>query len=301
VVQSDSGQAHVAAALEMLALRLGVTRRDSGSHSEGGDISMPTIYWFVGRSPKNKTCGPKTPGLNALSYAAMLLISVAAPSSVAAPPALDPEEILSRMEHRYERQLQALESYQDRRRYSVTHPLLRKPTYLLVEESFLAPEEKRFEVLERSGSGKVQKSVFSRLLEVERENARESARQAVDLSRRNYSFRFEAFDPAADAYVFDAEPRTANPYLLRGKIWVNAEDYGIQRIEGEPAKKPSFLVRRTIFVHEFAKFGDFWFPVHHRSETDLLLLGRAVLEISYFDYQWQIQSTQPHEEAKLHE
>ena len=262
---------------------------------------MKEISWFVGRLTKNKTCGPKALGLNVLSYAALLFLSVAAPGSAVAPPALDPEEILSRMEQRYEHQLQALESYQDRRRYSVTHPLLHKPTYLLVVESFRAPEEKRFEVLERSGSGKVQKRVFSRLLEVEQENARESARPAVDLSRRNYSFRLKTFDQAADAYVFDAEPRTPNPYLLRGKIWVNAEDYGIQRIEGEPAKKPSFLVRRTVFVHEFAKFGDFWFPVHHRSESDLLLFGRAVLEISYFDYQWQVQSTQPREEAKLHE
>lgn len=262
---------------------------------------MQRIYWFLKRITRNRPCDSRTQGLNALAYAAVLLIGIAAPGPAGTPPALDPEEILSRMEQRYERQLQALESYQDRRRYSVTHPLLRKPTYLLVEESFLAPEDKRFEVLERSGSGKVQKSVFLRLLEVEQENAREPARQAVDLSRRNYSFRFEAFDEAADAYIFDAEPRTANPYLLRGKIWVNAEDYGIQRIEGEPAKKPSFLVRKTVFVHEFAKFGDFWFPVHHRSETDLRLFGRAVLEISYFDYQWQAQSMQPHKEDQTHE
>lgn len=262
---------------------------------------MKSVYWFIGPSTRNASRGPKTPQWNVLSYAALLLVSVVAPSMAAAPPELDPEEILSRMEQRYEHQLRTLESYQDRRRYSVTHPLLRKPTYLLVEENFLAPEQKRFEVLERGGSGKVQKSVFLRLLEVEQENARESARQAVDLSRRNYSFRLETFDQAADAYIFDAEPRTANRYLLRGKIWVNAEDYGIQRIEGEPARKPSFLVRRTIFVHEFAKFGDFWFPVHHHSETDLVLFGHAVLEISYFDYQWQAQATQLHEEAKLDE
>ena len=209
------------------------------------------------------------------------------PLAQAASAALAPDEVLARMEQRFEQQIKTVESYQDLRRYSVAHPLLRKPAYILVEELFRVPEGKQFSVLERSGSAKVQKSVFSRLLEVEQETAQEPARLAVDLCRRNYDFRFDSFDDAADAYVFQAEPRTSNPYLLRGKIWVNAEDFGVQRIEGQPAQKHSILIRQTHFVHEFAKFGDFWFPVHHRSETDLRLFGRAVLEISYSDYQWQ--------------
>jgi hypothetical protein len=224
-----------------------------------------------------------------ICYSAMLLLTIAAPapSAPGATASLVPDQIIDRMEQRFEQQLRAIESYQDRRRYSVTHPLLGKPTYLLVEENFLAPEEKRFEVLERSGSAKVQQSVFSRLLQVEQETAREAAREAVDLSRQNYNFQYQEYDETAGAYVFQAEPRTSNPYLLRGKIWVNAEDFAVQRIEGQPAKRPSFLVRQTNFVHEFAKFGDFWFPVHHRSESHLFLFGRAILEIDYFDYQWQ--------------
>ncbi len=224
-----------------------------------------------------------------ISWSALLLLSISAPvaSAPSATASLAPDEIINRMEQRFERQIHTIGSYQDRRRYSVTHPLLGKPTYLLVEENFLAPEEKRFEVLERSGSAKVQTSVFSRLLQVERDTAPAVAREAVDLSRRNYNFQFEQYDESAGAYVFQAEPRTSNPYLLRGKIWINAEDFAVQRIEGQPAKRPSFLVRQTTFVHEFAKFGDFWFPIHHRSESHLFLFGRAILEIDYFDYQWQ--------------
>jgi len=221
---------------------------------------------------------------------AMLLLTLGSPvpSAPASPAAPPPEQILSRMEERYESQLRALASYQARRRYSVEHSLLKKPAYLVVDEKYRAPEEKRFQTIECGGPSEVQERVFARLLAVEQETARESARLQVDLSRRNYQFTFQRYDPVAGAYVFGVEPRSSNPYLLRGRIWINDQDFAVQRIEGEPVQRHSRFVKQTRFVHEFARFGDFWFPVHHRSETDLYLFGKAVLEINYFDYHWQI-------------
>jgi len=227
----------------------------------------------------------------AVPSGAMLLLSMQllASSGPGPAPTLATEQVLTRMEQRFERQLLALESYQARRRYSVAHTLLSKPAYLVVEEQYRAPEEKQFQVLERGGSSEVQERVFSRLLEVERETARESVRRQVDLCRRNYQFTFEQYDPAARAYIFAVEPRSANPYLLRGKIWINDQDFAVERIEGEPVRRHSVFVRQTRFVHEFARFGEFWFPVRHHSETDLRLFGRAVLDIRYFDYHWEMQ------------
>jgi len=226
-----------------------------------------------------------------ISYSGLLLLSLSAPVPAAppSPSAPAPEQILTRMERRYEQQLQAVASYQARRRYSVEHSLLKKPSYLVVDEKYRAPEEKRFQTIERGGSSEVQGRVFARLLAVEQETARESVRRQVDLSRRNYEFTFQKYDSIAGAYVFAVEPRGSNPYLLRGKIWINEQDFAVQRIEGEPVRRPSAFVRQSRFVHEFARFGEFWFPVRHHSETDLRLFGRAVLEISYFDYHWQIQ------------
>lgn len=219
--------------------------------------------------------------------AAFLGIAGAVSPAGSASPTIATEEILSRMEQRYEQQLEAIDSYQDRRRYSVAHALLGKSTYLLVEERYRAPEEKQFQVIEQHGPAAVQKSLFSRLLEIERELARESVRPDVDLCRRNYSFHFREYDPKTEAYIFDVSPIGSNPYLWRGTIWVNDQDFAVSRIEGEPIKRHSMFVLRTHFVHEFAKFGDFWFPVRHQSDADLFLFGHATLEISYSNYQWQ--------------
>lgn len=222
----------------------------------------------------------------------LLLLGLAEDGFAGAKPsaALSAEEIVERMEERFQQQLAALESYQDQRRYSIAHPLLGDGTYWIVQENFSAPDAKRFKVLERAGSSAVQKRVFARLLEVEQETAREPVRPQVDLSRDNYDFTYLGFDDSADAYRFEATPRGENKYLLRGTIWVNAEDFAVQRIEGEPAQRHSMLITRVRFVHEFAKFGEFWFPVHHRSVTELHLFGTATLEINYSGYQWQARN-----------
>ena len=202
----------------------------------------------------------------------------------------EPEEVIVRMEQRFQQQLEALESYSGLRRYAIAHPLLSEETYWVVEECFSAPEEKRFEVLAEGGSGAVQKRVFGRLLQVERETAREAVRPQVDLSRENYQFLYLGFDASSNSYRFQAVPRGENEYLLRGTIWVDAEDFAVKRIEGEPASDHSILIKRVRFVHEFAKFGEFWFPVRHRSVTELRFLGTATLQIDYTGYQWQARS-----------
>ncbi len=50
------------------------------------------------------------------------------------------------------------------------------------------------------------------------------------------------------AYVISITPKTSNKYLSRGKIWVDADEYAIVRIEGEPAKNPSFWFKSVRFV-----------------------------------------------------
>jgi hypothetical protein len=80
------------------------------------------------------------------------------------------------------------------------------------------------------------------------------------------------------------EPKTQNKYLARGKIWVDAEDYAIIRVDGKPAKSPSFWVKSVHFVHDYDKFGAFWFPVLNHSVTDVRIFGATEMTIEYFDY-----------------
>ena len=86
------------------------------------------------------------------------------------------------------------------------------------------------------------------------------------------------------AYVITIEPKTPNKYLARGRIWVDAREYAIVRVEGTPAKNPSFWIKSVHFVHDYDKCGSFWFPVSDRSVTDARIFGATEMTIEYFDY-----------------
>jgi hypothetical protein len=86
------------------------------------------------------------------------------------------------------------------------------------------------------------------------------------------------------AYVIEATPKTSNKYLIRGRIWVDAEEYAIVRIEGQPAKNPSFWIKSVRFVHTYAKQGTVWLPVSDNSVADARILGATDLKIEYFGY-----------------
>jgi hypothetical protein len=65
---------------------------------------------------------------------------------------------------------------------------------------------------------------------------------------------------------------------------VDAEDYAIIRVDGEPAKSPSFWIKSVHFVHDYDKIGAFWFPVLDHSVTDARIFGATEMTIEYFDY-----------------
>jgi hypothetical protein len=66
---------------------------------------------------------------------------------------------------------------------------------------------------------------------------------------------------------------------------VNAKDFAITRVEGEPAVNPSWWTLKTDFKRRYQKIGDFWLPESNESETKVRVLGTAVLSIEYRDYQ----------------
>jgi hypothetical protein len=86
------------------------------------------------------------------------------------------------------------------------------------------------------------------------------------------------------AYVLQVSPKTANKYLIDGKIWVDANDYSIVRIEGQPARNPSFWVRNVHFVHTYEKVGPFWFASATHTKSEIRIFGSSELNIENSDY-----------------
>jgi len=145
---------------------------------------------------------------------------------------------------------------------------------------------KQFSILSEEGSGSIRKHVFHKLLSEETEASRHGMRTGTRLIPDNYNFQMigqEALD-TGPAYLLSVVPKTHNKYLIDGKIWVDASDYSIVRIEGQPARNPSFWVRSVHFVHTYQKVGRFWFASSTHTTSEIRIFGDSELTIENSDY-----------------
>jgi hypothetical protein len=99
----------------------------------------------------------------------------------------------------------------------------------------------------------------------------------------NYSFSHLAQEDCAGrkCYRLDITPLRKDKYLIKGQIWVDAEDWGIARVQGSPVKRPSFWARQTLIDHRYKRIDGLWLDDVMESTTDVLVAGRSTLKIQY--------------------
>jgi hypothetical protein len=216
-------------------------------------------------------------------FTALALVGHAYSEQVRFPPV---DQVVAKMIEHDERRQAALRGYTAVRKYVLENQRHHKRAEMVVQMRCLENGSKEFETISASGWGGARNHVFPRLLDGEREASLPDARQRSRITPDNYSFEMVATDYVNDrrAYVLSISPKTENKYVVRGRIWVDTEDYAIIRIEGAPAKPPSFWIKSVEFVHTYQKSGSFWFPATDRSVTDVRLFGTTELTIQYFDY-----------------
>jgi hypothetical protein len=231
-------------------------------------------------------------------------------------PSLTTDQVVERMVERNEQRAQALESYRGTRIYNLEyHGLASKSATLVVTMTYRRPDEKKFCILSESGSELLQGRILKRLLDAEVEAMREEQRRQTAMGPKNYEFRLVAYERTVDQgfYVLEVTPRIKNAFLFRGRIWVDGQDFAVARMEGEPAKNPSWWTKRSAIQVTYEKIGEFWLPARNETNTQVRIVGSSLLTIVYRDYEilnagaMQVTATSgsilgcPGESAKLSE
>lgn len=198
-------------------------------------------------------------------------------------------EIVARLEQHNQRRAAALHGYEGKRLYSLSYrgfPCNRDAGMEVVAH-YRAPESKSFDVVSGSGSKLIQTRVFAKLLESEREAANMENQRQTALTPENYNFTLLGSRPSAygGCYRLGVEPRRSNKFLYRGEICVNAVDFAVESIDAEPAKNPSFWIKKTRIEHRYRKVGEFWLPASNETVTNVRLGGVATLRILYSGYE----------------
>jgi hypothetical protein len=198
------------------------------------------------------------------------------------------DQVVKKLQERNAERAAALDQYEATRVYRMQYKGFpsNRDAEMVVEMTFHAPNSKQFKVVSESGSKLIIERVFRKLLEAELEAADEENRRHSALTTENYDFTLAGYEAAGNdpEYVLNIVPKTKNKFLYHGQIWVDARDFAVVRIKGEPGKNPSFWIKKTDIEHQYAKVNDFWLPAENHTESVIRLGGVAVLSIEYKDY-----------------
>jgi len=243
----------------------------------------PTIYMSYGRP----------------SFVMLFVLVILAPalhlraqqpasSSPIIPSPLTAEQVVRGLLQMNLRRAEALHSYEGSRTYHVDYRGFpgSRTAAMDVRVKFISPNSKDFNVQSSSGSNLIIDKVLKKLLEAEKEALTAENMRRSALTEENYSFTLVGYQAGTIGamYVLDVEPRTKDKFLYRGRIWVDAQDFAVVRMQVTPAKNPSFWTKSTQIEQVYQKVGNFWLPSSNKSVTSIRLGGRAELTILYTDY-----------------
>jgi outer membrane lipoprotein-sorting protein len=201
---------------------------------------------------------------------------------------LDVNQVVSHLTQMNMARARALHAYESIRVYRLEYKGFPggRSAEMVVNVKYRAPGTKEFEIVSATGSKVVIDRVFKKLLEGEKEASEEDGQKRIAMNQENYEFTLEGYEsaPSGGRYVLILTPKTKNKYLFRGRIWVDEAQFAIVRMEGEPAKNPSFWIKDTKVETVYVNVEDFWLPSLNRSKTAVRLGGHADLSIEYKDY-----------------
>ncbi len=157
--------------------------------------------------------------------------------------------------------------------------------------TFAAPDVKEFTVLESRGSAFIRSRVINRMMAAEIAATRAGARRRVAFTSANYEFTSARDD--GDAYVIVMTPRRRDELLFRGRVWITKDGFHLKRIEGEPAKNPSFWTTRISFVSDFEPVKGVWLHVRTVARVTIRWKGEYHIRSECGPYQLRLAADAP--------
>lgn len=179
-----------------------------------------------------------------------------------------------------------LHDFQVRRTYLVANDEHKPRAESEVLLSYQAPDRKEFSIISERGSGLVRRRVFKALLDSEVEAAAGTSKRNSSITPENYIFEYLGEEDVDGFHTFavHAIPKRIDKYLFDAKIWIESKEFAIVRIEGQPAKSPSFWIKKVNFVRRYQRIDGFWLPLRDETVTDVRLVGKNIFTIDHHSY-----------------
>jgi len=217
---------------------------------------------------------------------------VSQPSEVSAlernPPSTRPhgDEIIAKMIDHNRARSESLQSYSSLREYEIRDMNDRVVARAVVRVEYRSPGTKSFRRISEEGSWIVRHLVFDRLLQAEEEASSGQEHRESSISTENYSFNVVGEDNLGTrrCFIVEAQPRKRDSHLFEGRLWIDAQDFGIAKISGHPAAELSFWITGARFERQYQRIDGFWLPHHDETVVNVKAHGTKVFRIEHKQY-----------------
>jgi hypothetical protein len=201
-------------------------------------------------------------------------------------PGVTESQVLVELAAHNEKRKAALHDYTVLRTYQVLDLKGKVHAEEIGRMEFFSPDKKAFTVTSESGSGLVRHMALNPLIDSEIEAAAGKEHHDSAISTDNYFLNLlgeQQLGPYR-CFVAEAVPKRKAKYLFEGRVWIDASDYSVVRIEGHPAMKLSFWIQHADFVRQYQKVDGFWLPEKDQTLVQVRLYGKKILKIEHGNY-----------------
>jgi hypothetical protein len=101
----------------------------------------------------------------------------------------------------------------------------------------------------------------------------------VALTEENYSFKLlgTETEEGHECFVLSLTPRSDRKDLIRGRAWIDAENFNVRRVEGAPLKTPSWWVKRVEITMQFSQVMGMWLQTAFIAKAEIRFFGEQTL------------------------
>lgn len=155
---------------------------------------------------------------------------------------------------------------------------------VIANVTYLPPDHRQYEV--ESSHGGMGEKVLRDVLdhETEKKDAKETARK--EFSPDNYSFSLAGSEDldGRKCFVLAMNPRHDDKDLLRGRVWIDAENFNIRRVEGNTAKSPSWWIRDLHILMSFSEVNGMWMRTFTQAVANVRFKGKFEMVARDLEY-----------------
>ena len=167
---------------------------------------------------------------------------------------------------------------------------------MMVKTVYRKDSGKSYTILSQNGSSIWRNQVLGTLLENEKKMSRPGNVETALINSSNYEMKLDGSPRmelnGRECLVLDITPRRSSEYLFKGKLWVDAHDFGIVQLKGTASKSATILARAAEVSRQYAEIDGMPMATHAEAVSGSALLGQTVVKVDYLNYKIDLSGSQ---------